>query len=176
MNKLIKSLPTSRRLRGLGLGAAVLLGAVALAGIADARPGHGKRGHGGPGMFGRTFFKMVQHLDLSEEQEVAAVRLRRSMREEMKSIREGMRTDMSAIADEMKKTTPDRQRIHQLLDAVNARKQQMAHTMADKALDFHANLTPDQKAEVAKIIEERQARHAERREARQARREARSTR
>lgn len=173
MNNTQTSSTPSRRLRNLGLGAAVLAGAFALAGVAQARPHGGGHARGPGAMFGRGFFKMIRHLDLTEEQEVAAVRLRRSMREESKSIREGMRSSMSALADEMKKTSPDRARIHEMVDAMNAKKQQMAHLMVDKALDFHALLTPDQKAEVARIIEEQQARHAERREARKAQREAR---
>ena len=111
---------------------------------------------------------LVHDLDLTEEQELAAVRMRRAVRAQMKAARAETRSDLDAAAEEMKKPAPDRARLHGLVDAAMARFGKVAHSRLDAFLDFHAQLSPEQKAEVAERagrVQERMARRRQRSEA-----------
>lgn len=158
IESLSSSDPQNPRRRRFGLALGALAGGLGLASIAHARPfgGHGP-GHG-PHGFGRGFLRLIERLDLTEAQEVEAVRLRRALREEGQKLREATSAELRAIAAEMKKETPDRDAIHRRLDAAAERMRGMAHVAADAVLDFHAKLTPAQKAEVARHIEKRETR------------------
>ena len=144
------------------LSAGVLAGLLAAGSLADARP-FGPRRAGG--FFGGRMMRVFHDLDLTEQQELQAVRLARALREDAKAARRATRADMQTAAEELKKPSPDRQKLHALVDAAVERFREMAHARVDGALDFHAQLSPEQKAEVARRIERRQAR-AERRRAR----------
>lgn len=159
------SLTKSRGRRRLAyvLGSALALtGLVGAAHVAQARP-HGGHGFGpGAGLMGRGMMRMLDRLDLSESQELTAVRMRRALREEGKLLRQAARADMKEVAEELKKPDPDRAKILSLVDANATRMKAMAEKVTNQLLDFHAQLTPAQKAEVAQMIEKRQARMAER--------------
>lgn len=147
--------------RRFAIGAGILVAALSVVGIAQARPfgPHGPGPHG----FGRGFMRMMNGLDLTEQQELEAVRMRRAMREAGQEVREATRADMTAVAEELKKENPNRAFVHERINAAGGRMQNLANEMADRVLDFHAKLTPAQKAEVAKRIERHQARAEERR-------------
>ncbi|MEL6186923.1 MAG: periplasmic heavy metal sensor [Myxococcota bacterium] len=151
------------KFRPIALTAGVVAGALALAGFADARPGHHRGGSGhGPQ---RMFFKAMERLDLTEAQEVELVRMRRALREEAKSVRSSMRDSHQTLLAEMKKPTPNREEIKAIVKSGAAQRAQMAERFIDRALDFHALLSADQKTKLVEMIEKRQARwerrHAE---------------
>lgn len=145
------------KFRPIALTVGLLAGALALAGYAEARPGHrGGHGHGrGPQ---KMFFKAMERLDLTESQEVELVRMRRTLREESKGMREQMRASHRTLMAEMKKDTPNREEIKAIVKSGAAQRAQMAERFIDKALDFHALLSADQKAKLAEMIEKREAR------------------
>lgn len=154
----------SRRRLALGAGAlAALIGLGGLVSAADARPwGHHRGPHHG-GFFAGRMLHLVHELDLTEEQELEAVRMRRALREQGRAARKATVEDLRAAADELKKVTPDRDRLHGLVDQSIERMRKLAHAAVDRFLDFHAQLTPEQKAEVSERITEAQARMDKRR-------------
>ncbi len=138
--------------RGLLLG--LVVGTLGIGTVAFARP----FGGGGFGMPGMGILRMVERLELTEQQEVQAVRLRREVREEMKGMRAQTHAEMGQVIDELAKPTPDARKIHGVVDNALARMGKLAHAVVDKALAFHATLSPEQKqtlAEDAKRFHER---------------------
>lgn len=140
-----------------GLVAAGVVAAMAISGAALAGGGH--RGGGGPG-FG--FMRMIRQLDLTEEQEVKAVRLRHQMKEERKAGKADREAMMKTVATELRKPTPDAAKLHGLADTMMARMSQMTHSTIDKFLELHKTFTPEQREKLGKGIERR----AERKERR----------
>ncbi len=128
--------------------------------FAHGGPKDGRRGGGQ--MTGRML-KLFESLELTENQEVQLVRVRRAIRENRKASRVAMKKEKTAIAAEMKKATPDAARIHQAIDALTTRKQSDAHFAVDKLLEFHALLTAEQKQKLADRVDSFQSRRAERR-------------
>lgn len=135
--------------------ATTVVASLALAGAAIAHPGGGRgRGPGG-GPFGMKLMRLVHKLDLTEEQEVKAVRLRRQLREEHKASKLDRKQLMTDVAAELKKPQPDAQKLHGIADQMLARMNKMTHSAIDKFLELHATLTPDQRAELADGMERR---------------------
>lgn len=158
--------PVSPKRRRALAAVAVLTGALGLAGLAQAGPFGGGHGHPGGGFFGRGLARLMDRLDLTEAQEVAAVRMRRSLREEGRTLRQQNRADVQAMMVELKNETPNPEAVHARIDATLTRMRERAHRVADEVLRFHATLDADQKAELAKAIDRRQARFERMRERR----------
>lgn len=142
--------------------AASVVSALALGGVALAGPHKGRGGPGGPGGFGFRLMRMVNHLDLTEEQEVKAVRLRHQLKEEMKAMKGDREQTMKTIAAELKKPTPDAAKLHGIADQMMARMTKMTHATIDKFLELHATFTPEQREKLGTQLEKR----ADRRERR----------
>jgi Spy/CpxP family protein refolding chaperone len=141
-------LPNSNR-RRFALAAIGAAGALGIARLAEARPWRGGRG----GMAG--LLKLMDDLDLTEAQELAAVRLRRSLREEGKKMREASREDLAAAAAELKAEAPDRDRLRALADRAAARMKDRSHAAIDAVLEFQGQLRPEQREKLAAAIESR---------------------
>ena len=93
---------------GAAVAAALVLGTAAYAGHRGGGFGHG--GHG----FG--FHRIMRSLDLTEEQEVLAVRLKRQLREEREAMRASHQAELQTIKAEVASVQPDAERLHALLD------------------------------------------------------------
>jgi Spy/CpxP family protein refolding chaperone len=142
---------------------ASVVGALALGGVALAGPHKGRRGGpgGGPGL-GFRLMRMVRHLDLTEEQEVKAVRLRHQMKEEMQAGKVDRPAQMKAVATELAKPTPDAAKLHGIADQMLARMSKMTHAAIDKFLELHATFTPEQREKLGKRLERRAERRGRR--------------
>jgi Spy/CpxP family protein refolding chaperone len=107
-----------------------------------------------PGLPGMRMLSMAQRLDLSEEQEVAAVRMRRAIREEAQQNREEMKAAFDEVLKELEKPNPDPAKMHRLVDDASARMTKVAHSSVDKYLEFHRTLTPEQRKELVASAKE----------------------
>lgn len=135
----------------------------AIAGHGGPRHGHG--GHGG-GMFAARLFKMVRALDLTEEQEVKAVRLRRQTREEMKAFRKQMKPQMKAAMKEISKENPNREQLHGTVDRMIDGMRKIAHASVDRFLELQATFSPEQRQVIADRVERMEKRREKRQERR----------
>lgn len=141
-------------------GAVVALALVAASGMAFARPGgggpcpQGGPGGGGPGGGvgmggmggpGLRLFRLIRDLDLTEEQEVALVKLRRSLKDERSALRETADEDAKVLAAELAKATPNANEINRLIEKRSQALTKMAKDAAEKFLAFHQTLTPAQR-------------------------------
>lgn len=145
-----KTKTSPRRILMLG----ALVGAMALGGAAFAHPGGGGKARGmragGPAA---KMLRAMGDLDLSEAQEVQLVRIRRELRKEHKALRTSMKEDRKTAFAEMKKDSPNPQLLHDMLDRHAAARTALAHKALDRALTFHRNLTPAQKAQLTEKMQ-----------------------
>lgn len=140
--------------RWLAGGAAVV---AALAVGTAAYAGH--RGGGfGPGGHGFGLHRVVRALDLTEEQEVLAVRLMRQLREERDAMRASHQAELQTLKAEVASEQPDAERLHALLDQMAKERTQLAHRAVDRFLELHATLSAEQRAELVSKIEKMEAR------------------
>ncbi|MBK8010349.1 MAG: Spy/CpxP family protein refolding chaperone [Deltaproteobacteria bacterium] len=146
------------------IGSAVLaLALVAASSMAFARPGGGPCPQGGPGGGpgagamgglgglggmggpGLRLFRLIRDLDLTEEQEVALVKLRRSLQDERSAMRATAEDDTKILAAELAKATPNANEIDRLIEKRAQAHTQMAKKAVEKFLVFHQTLTPAQR-------------------------------
>jgi hypothetical protein len=150
---------TSRKFLALAAGSLLLIGGLSAA--AHAGGGHkgGGRFHRGGGMMpGMFLMHLAERLDLTEEQEVAAVRMRRSIREEAKQNRAEMQAAFDGVLVELEKPAPDATRLHRLVDEASARMTKLAHSSIDQYLKFHGTLSAEQRqglVDEARLMKER---------------------
>jgi Spy/CpxP family protein refolding chaperone len=149
---------SNRKFLALAAGTALLAGGLSAA--AFAGPGHKRFFRGGGMMPGMMLMNLAERLELTEEQEVAAVRMRRAIREEAKKNRQEMKASFDGVLAELEKPQPDAARLHRLVDEASARMTKLAHSSVDRYLEFHATLTPEQRqklVEDARLMKERRA-------------------
>lgn len=134
-----------------GLAAAAL---VMGAGVAASQP-WGGQGHGfGPGMRGeRGVNRMLERLDATPEQKEKITAIMKSAREEMQTMRGGMRSFREDAARLLKADTIDRAAIEKLraqrIEQADAASKRMTKAFADVA----EVLTPKQRAELVGRME-----------------------
>ncbi len=135
-----------------GLAAAL----VALGLVAHAR---GPHGGGGPGM---ALQRLIASLDLTEDQEVLAVRLRRQARDEMKAQHESNRGLLQEIKLQLSQPDPDQDRLHAIMDEIAESRTKMGHAMIDRLLQLHATLTDEQRATLIEKMDQAESRRRQR--------------
>lgn len=131
-----------------------LAGALAFGGVASAHPGGGG-GHRGKGMGGgpaKKMLRLMSSLDLTEQQEVQLVRIKREMRKEMKDLRMATRADRKAAFEELSKDDPNAQRFHDMIDRHSKARVALMHKAIDRVMAFQRTLTPAQKQELQKKL------------------------
>ena len=138
--------------------AGALVGVLAIAGTATAQ-GFGRGG-------GFPMMKMLRHLDLTEEQEIQAVKIRRAMREQRKAARMQMKTAMEQAQLELAKDNPDPQVLHAAVDKAAEQMKASMHTAVDQFLALHKTFTPEQREELSRMMERMKERRERRRERR----------
>lgn len=132
------------------LAVSALVGTLALGGVALARPGGpGHHGRGGP----MKMLRLMEGLDLTEQQELELVRIRRALREERRAARAEMQARVKALVAELDQETPNPQLFHAFIDDVSARRTKAMHDTVDRFLKLHATLTPAQRAELSEKLE-----------------------
>src|SRR5688572_30285228 len=103
------------KILALTAGVIVLAGGLSVAAFAHPGGGGGRGFHRGGKMIGMPGMRMLalaESLDLTEEQEVAAVRMRRSIREEAKLNHQQMQGAFSEVLAELEKPNPDPAKLH----------------------------------------------------------------
>jgi Spy/CpxP family protein refolding chaperone len=149
--------------------AALLIGASAVAVAKSPGFGHGKHGPmgGGPGM---RLLHLAETLDLTEQQEVMAVRVRRTLREEMKANKDQMKGTFDEVLLELERPEPDTAKLHRLVDDISTRMTKVAHLSVDEYMKLHRTLSEEQRQQLvdrARLMkEERAGRRFERKQRR----------
>lgn len=147
MNDPKKSTKNTRK--KLLVGGVAIAAALAVGSAAYAR----HRGPGGPGFGGFGFHRILWTLDLTEEQEISAVRLMRQTREERQALREGHAARMATLKAELAAETPNAERLHEMLDEMARERTQLGHSAIDRFLELHATLSGDQRNELVEKLE-----------------------
>ena len=138
-----------------------LVGALAIAGTATAQ-GFGRGG-------GFPMMKMLRRLDLTEEQEIQAVKIRRAMREQRKAARSQMKAAMEQARLELSKESPDPQVLHAAVDQATEQMKASMHSAVDQFLALHKTFTPEQREQLNRMMERMKDRHERRRHRRRGR-------
>jgi Spy/CpxP family protein refolding chaperone len=141
----------------IGIGAVALLAALVLGSgsVAFARFA-GRAGHmGHMGMFGE--WKMAQleaRLKLTPEQSKQMRDIVAARRETLKSDFDAGRDDRQALVREIFKDKPSQTEIEKRVSAIQERHNAMLSQLVAAGQDFNKTLTPEQRVEMQKIIDE----------------------
>lgn len=135
---------------GLVLGVAALT--LGTAGWALAGPHGHHGGRGGPGV-GRALHRLIRVVDLTEEQEVMAVRLSRSIREDAEAARKEHRAKMIAIARKVAGGETDPGELHALVDSLGQARNAMGHRVVDAFLQLEGTFTDAQREELEDVVD-----------------------
>ena len=142
----------------LGALALVLLtGVLVSVGAAEARPWRRGGPCGGHGL-ARSLMHGVHGLDLSLEQEVQAVRIRRALRQERQALRQALLENVSTGMSELGTEEPSPEKLRALVGDALERIEKSAYAAVDQLVVFHASLSPEQKAKLTERLEAGQAR------------------
>lgn len=144
MNALLK-----RATFGLGF---TLFGATLAIGGQAVASGQGGEGGGRAPMAGRIL-TLLGSLDLSEDQQAQLKGIREELRDQRDDLR-GDRAEARELLGELAKAKPDRAAFHTLIDERMADRTAFLHAAADDLLDFHASLSPEQRAELVERARE----------------------
>lgn len=126
--------------------------ALGISAAAFAGPGHGfKRGFGGGPM---RLLHLAETLDLTEEQEVKAIRMRRAIRKEMKANRQQMRASFDTVLAELEKPNPDPAKLHTLVDEATQRMNKVMHGSVDEYLELHKTFSAEQRQKLVERARE----------------------
>ena len=123
-------------------------GLLAVSGLAVAGPGPGGWGFG----FGPHLMRLAHRLNLTEEQEIQAVRARRAFRKDAKALHEQLRSMRGEVAAELAKPEPDAAKLHGLADQMMRQMNKTAHGSIDRFLELHRTLTPEQRETLSEHI------------------------
>jgi hypothetical protein len=149
--------PRRGRLRRVAMLGA-LFAALAASATALARP----RGHGGP--LGFMMGRLLHHVDLTEQQEMEAVRIRRALADEGRAARKDAQAALGQAIAELEKPQPDARKLHGAADQAMSRMNAMVHSAIDRLLTLHATFSPEQRKDLTQTLrkhEERMRRHAD---------------
>jgi Spy/CpxP family protein refolding chaperone len=144
----------------------------ALAGDRSGGPGKGGK-HQQRGPEGSQIVERFQHalrqLDLSEEQKAATKVIMEDLREQSREIGQELRDNQMALRNLITADTWNENDAARLAAQEGDLTAQRTLLMSKAMSDIYAQLTSDQRAEMAASAEERQERHSAKREARQER-------
>lgn len=150
-----------KKMMKIALASSLAVVMLAAGATAFARPG----GPGGPGGFpGMFMMRLFGDLDLSEQQELQAIRARRAIKEQADQAREESQVQIGQAIDELGKANPDSQKLHSLADQAIARFGKVAHSAIDQMLAIHATLSPEQRTTLHERAKEMHDRRMDRRE------------
>jgi len=128
-----------------------------LGGAALARPpggpGGGPGGHGGPGggifgMLGPRFGKLLQKLELTEQQEDLLFEVRQDMRKQRKTGRQAHLQTLDTVIAELDKPQPDAAKIKKAIDANIEQMRKNMYSGVDGFMRFHQSLDAKQRQEL----------------------------
>ena len=138
---------------------AIVAAAVVLVGsagaVAVARYGHGHMRHGEMGFMGeRGLAQMEVRLKLTPEQSKQLRELMASRRDLMRQQMQAGQADRRALLTEVFKDNPSQEEIQKRLSAMQERQTAMMNQMVQAGLEFNKSLSPEQRAEMNRMLAE----------------------
>ena len=121
-------------------------------------------GRDGHGFFGKKMERVLDEIDATPEQRAQIEAIRNRLVEQKKAQRqqgdrEQMKQEMLSFWTEAQ---PSQQEMRARIDQRIERQRQNAYAMADAMIEVHRVLTPEQRAEVAQLIEQHAAKMKDR--------------
>ena len=118
-----------------------------------------------PGSFGHGahLARLVQQLDLTDDQQVQADEIRDAMRSHHEEMRADRGEHKAELLAQLGNASVDREAVHTEIDSKLAEQASFMHEMADMFLDLHASLDDDQRSTLVSSAEQAMDRHEERR-------------
>ena len=95
----------------------------------------------------------LKSLDATPAQRTAIQALKEKLLADGLKLRDGQAAAHQALLAEWKSPSPDRNKVHAIIDERAAAMTALAHEAADAALEVHAQLTPEQRAKVEARLE-----------------------
>jgi Spy/CpxP family protein refolding chaperone len=120
----------------------------AICGIVMAK----KKFHDGPEGF--LFGRIVEKLNLTDNQKAQVEKIRDEIRAKMESRKDTRGNMMEEFANEFKKDNLDRSKLIELDQKREQNKQEMKDFMMDKLVEFHNLLTPEQRNKAVELMQD----------------------
>ncbi|HUK86822.1 MAG TPA: periplasmic heavy metal sensor [Terriglobales bacterium] len=134
--------------------AVVLVGSAGA--VAVARYGRGHMGRGEMGFMGeRSLAQIEVRLKLTPEQSKQLRGLMAGRRQQMREQLQASQADRRALMTEVFKDNPSQEEIQKRLSAIQERQATAMNDMVQAGLQFNKSLTPEQRAELNKMLAER---------------------
>ena len=121
----------------------------------------GPHGHGGPDMEKRVE-RILTEIDATPQQREQIKAITGRLAEQKKARRAERREDKKELVEFWKQANPDPSQIRAKIDEKVEAHRQSAYEMADAMIEIHRILTPEQRAEVAQLMEKKMERHGKR--------------
>jgi Spy/CpxP family protein refolding chaperone len=134
----------------LGLGAA---------GACASRSDHGERADKAYGFISSRVDDALDDIDATDVQREKVNAVKDRLFEEAMSLREDNREARLSALEELERDQPDANKLHALVDSRMDEARKMMHEAVDGVLEVHGSLTPEQRAELVAMIEEKMAKH-----------------
>jgi periplasmic protein CpxP/Spy len=103
----------------------------------------------------------LDDLEATDDQRVKVNAVKDRLFDEAMSFRDDNKDARKAAIAEFMRDEPDAKKLHALVDARIDEARKMMHDTVDGMVEVHAVLTPEQRAELASMIEEKMARHSD---------------
>jgi hypothetical protein len=117
-----------------------LISTLAIGGVAMAQAGGGFFG-----MPGQRFARVLEKLNLSDQQENLALDIRDEIHRQGKGMRQQHQVAMETVITELEKPKPDAQKLNALADQQIDNLRKMVHVGIDKFLTLHATFSDQQR-------------------------------
>lgn len=120
--------------------------------------------HGGPGGFlmGRGLEHMLDEIDATDAQRAQIEAIKERLVAAQQARADERQEGPRALVEFWKQENPDAAQVHAKIDEKFEAHRAAAYQMADAMIEVHHILTPEQRAEVAQLVEKRMARHEKR--------------
>jgi periplasmic protein CpxP/Spy len=134
--------------------------AAALTGFGPGGCGHWRHGHGRDPAAMAAFVEnrvddALDDVDATPAQREQIQSIVKGLVADAQKLREGHGADHGELLALWKSDAPDAARLHALVDERAAELTAFAHRAADAAMELHATLTPEQRAQVTRKLERR---------------------
>ena len=97
------------------------------------------------GLPGRKMMRLLEDLNLTDQQEDMIVEMRREMRDKRGAFKQVRKESMETAMTELEKASPDKAKLHNLADQRIEGMRKMVHQGIDKFLALHATFSAEQR-------------------------------
>lgn len=146
----------------LVLGAGVVVGAAQSAPAQPGGPGFGKHGRHGPPPIDRVLERHAEELGLSDETRARVREIAEAAEARVEPLEAALRSERDAMHALLSQDTPDLDAVLRQADAVGAAETAMHKERLRTLLAVRVVLTPEQRAKLVKIFDEKMRKHAPR--------------